>query len=296
MMWLTWRQHRMQLLITVGFLLVLGGVLLVHGLQIADDAAGLSGTDLDNAVGDKFQSAYQLLSWLPVLPGVIGLFWGAPIVAREFERGTHKLVWTQSVTRRRWLVAKLAGLGAVAGLSGLVLGAIINAWLSTFEGSQYADIIGDDALFGSSGVAAGAWWIFAFALGAASGSVIRKLLPALAVTAALYFVVMFLFFGFRRDYAEPVRVVDPQTMPAGMVTGGPWIAPDGTEVAQVPICESEPGDTYLSCVRDFGYKSVLYVQPESRYWQFQWTEAGILFGAALLLGAVVVHRVARRPL
>lgn len=296
MIWLTWRQHRMQLLITTGLLLAIGGVLLVHGLRTVHVGAGLSGPDLDNAVRDQFQSAYRLLSWLPVLPGVVGLFWGAPVVSREFERGTHKLVWTQSVTRRHWLVAKLAGLGLVAGLSGLALGAIISAWLSTFEGSQFTDIIGDDALFGSSGVAAGAWWVFAFALGAAAGAVSRKLLPALAVTAALYLVVMFLFFGFRRDYAEPVQVVDPQSMPAGLITGGDFIAPDGTKVAHVPTCESEPGDTYLSCVENSGYKSIFYLQPETRYWQFQWTEAGILLAASVLLGGVVVYRVARRPL
>jgi hypothetical protein len=32
------------------------------------------------------------------LPALIGLFWGAPLVARELEAGTHRLVWTQSVT------------------------------------------------------------------------------------------------------------------------------------------------------------------------------------------------------
>lgn len=296
MIWLTLRQHRAQLLITSTLLLVLGGVLLVHGLRTAHVGAGLAGSDLDNAVRDQFQSAYQLLGWLPVVPGMVGLFWGAPIVAREFERGTHKLVWTQSVTRRRWLVAKLAGLGAVAGLSGLALGAIINGWLSAFEGSQFADVLGDAALFGSSGVAAGAWWFFAFSLGAASGAVFRKLLPALAVTAALYFVVMFLFFSFRRDYAEPERVADPRDLPAGLVVNTAYLAPDGTEMADVPPCANEGRDTYLPCIADSGYKSVFYVQPETRYWQFQWTEAGILLAASMVLGAVVVHRVARRPL
>ena len=34
---------------------------------------------------------------------MIGAFWGAPMVARELETGTHRLVWNQSVTRTRWL-------------------------------------------------------------------------------------------------------------------------------------------------------------------------------------------------
>ena len=40
-------------------------------------------------------------------PAVIGAFWGAPLVARELEAGTHRLVWNQSVTRTRWLATKL---------------------------------------------------------------------------------------------------------------------------------------------------------------------------------------------
>jgi len=53
--------------------------------------------------------------WLGVLvlvtPALIGMFWGAPLVAREFEEGTYRLAWTQSVTRTRWLVVKLAVVG-----------------------------------------------------------------------------------------------------------------------------------------------------------------------------------------
>ena len=55
---------------------------------------------------------------------VVGVFWGAPMIARELEAGTSRLVWTQSVTRTRWLATKLgvAGVGAaVVGLVGLVL-------------------------------------------------------------------------------------------------------------------------------------------------------------------------------
>ena len=41
-------------------------------------------------------------------PLVLGLFWGAPLIAREIETGTHTLVWTQGVSRRRWLAGKLS--------------------------------------------------------------------------------------------------------------------------------------------------------------------------------------------
>jgi ABC-type transport system involved in multi-copper enzyme maturation permease subunit len=41
-------------------------------------------------------------------PAVIGLFWGAPLIARELETGTAALAWNQSVTRTRWLALALA--------------------------------------------------------------------------------------------------------------------------------------------------------------------------------------------
>ena len=46
-------------------------------------------------------------------PAVLGIFWGAPLVARELETGTYRLVWNQSVTRGHWLATKL-GLSVVA--------------------------------------------------------------------------------------------------------------------------------------------------------------------------------------
>ena len=48
------------------------------------------------------------------LPALIGLFWGAPLIARELEAGTHRLVWNQSVTRGRWLAVKLGLIGLAA--------------------------------------------------------------------------------------------------------------------------------------------------------------------------------------
>ena len=56
-------------------------------------------------------------------PAVIGLFWGAPLIARELETGTADLAWNQSVTRTRWLAVKLAigGLTAMAVTEALCL-------------------------------------------------------------------------------------------------------------------------------------------------------------------------------
>ena len=48
------------------------------------------------------------------LPAIVGVFWGAPLVARELEAGTHRLAWTQSISRTRWLATKVGLVGLAA--------------------------------------------------------------------------------------------------------------------------------------------------------------------------------------
>ena len=74
-----------------------------------DRAAGAR-RRLQRRAEPTFSNQYN--SWLSlgilflILPVLVGLFWGAPLVAREVEHGTHRLVWTQGVSRRRWALVK----------------------------------------------------------------------------------------------------------------------------------------------------------------------------------------------
>ncbi|MEU4324856.1 hypothetical protein [Nonomuraea dietziae] len=105
------------------------------------------------AVGD-------LVGWLPLLaPAMIGAFWGAPLLAREFEHGTDQLTWTQSVTRRRWLIAKVGGLGAAVTLGGLALGGIVYAWLAVFDSSAFPVNFFNTNWFRLVGIGPAAWWL-----------------------------------------------------------------------------------------------------------------------------------------
>lgn len=117
-----------------------------------------------------------------VMPAVIGLFWGAPLVAGELEAGTFRLAWTQSVTRTRWLAVKLGVVGLISmGVTGL-LSLMVTWWsspadqasLNQFASFDYHDIV-------PVGYAA-----FAFALGVTAGVLIRWTLPAMAVALAAF--------------------------------------------------------------------------------------------------------------
>ncbi|MHA6761945.1 zinc-binding dehydrogenase [Streptacidiphilus sp. PAMC 29251] len=123
MIWMTWRQFRLQAIVGYAVLLLIAVYLVFLGLQIHgsyhDSLAHCAGHDtcaaLLGSFADQYGSQVDLLGYLLLaVPGAIGVFWGAPLITREWEAGTHRLVWNQSVTRRQWLAAKLGVVGLLS--------------------------------------------------------------------------------------------------------------------------------------------------------------------------------------
>jgi hypothetical protein len=108
------------------------------------------------------------------------MFWGAPLIAREFETGTLRLAWTQSVTRRRWLAVKLGVVAAASAVAVGLLSLMASWWFSPID-SVTRNRFGL-APFGLRGVVPAGYALFAFALGATVGLLIRRTVPAMAVT------------------------------------------------------------------------------------------------------------------
>ena len=101
MIWLTWRQLRVQAAAVVVGVTAMAVVLAITGPRLAE----LAKAGVDD-VFDKLTSTDVTLFWaglivVAAVPALVGAFWGAPMVARELEAGTHRLAWTQSVTRTR---------------------------------------------------------------------------------------------------------------------------------------------------------------------------------------------------
>ena len=115
MIWLAWRQLRLQAAVVAGALVVVV-VLLVASRAHVVEVYGPSG---DGTLTGIYVWLRLLGTLLIGIPAGFGAFWGAPLVAGELEAGTHRFVWTQSLTRGRWLAAKL--LVAVLGASAVVV-------------------------------------------------------------------------------------------------------------------------------------------------------------------------------
>lgn len=311
MLWLVWRQHRTQMLVISVLLVAFGVVLLVHGLRTADLTSGLApgSVELEKVLSDRFDGLNQFLTWLPLVPALIGLFLGAPLLTREVEAGTAKLAWTQSVSPRRWMTTKLAALGLVVTLFGFGFGFMINIWLTTFGDAGYRDRF-SLLYFGGTGVASAAWWLFSFMLGVTAGTVWRRTVPAMALGFAGY-VVAFLVVAsplvdFRDLYAEPMRAVQTrqfENLPEGswkldsrwLDAEGRTVSADSYLLATSAGCEDKgPRIDYSPCLFDNGYRQAIEYFPPSMYWRFQWTEAAILVAATLAIGGGVIWSVRRR--
>ncbi len=186
----SWRQFRPQALVGAAGLIVVAVVLAVTGPHLvhvydtelaACRAAGGQGPSCNYGVTGVFAGLQIALNAVVLLvPALLGMFWGAPLIARELETGTFRLAWTQSVTRLRWLLVKmgLVGLAAMVVAGGLSL--MSTWWFSPLDKVNQNRF--SPASFGLHGFVPAGYALFAFALGAAAGLVVRRTLPAMAVT------------------------------------------------------------------------------------------------------------------
>src|SRR5438046_3122115 len=136
MTWTTFRQFRTQATIGVIALAAAAIYLTVLGLSIRSSfdgtLAGCMANGCTPAAIEDFTGKYDMIVsitdiLLMAVPGVLGVFWGAPLISGELAAGTQRLAWTQSVTRRRWLTTKLLVVGlASTALTGLL--ALLLSW------------------------------------------------------------------------------------------------------------------------------------------------------------------------
>ncbi len=203
MIWLVWRQFRTQAFVVAGLLVVLAIALAISGihlLHLYDTTVAncarhndcVSARALFQAQA-KWHAALNLL--VLAVPALLGAFWGAPLVARELETRTNLLAWTQSVTRSRWFLVKVAVTGAASVITAGLLSLMVTWWASPHDrlvDSPYS-------LFDQRDIVPIAYALFAFALGVALGAIIRRTLPAMAATIAGYAVVRYLV----TEYVRP---------------------------------------------------------------------------------------------
>jgi hypothetical protein len=320
--WLSWRQHRGQILVLAVGLLVLGALLLLTGRPMRDAFAdtgldrclrtqgdpafvpvtGEGGcVELAEAFASRFfnERLLALVAFI-LLPVMAGMFLGAPVVARELEQGTHQFVWTQGVSRTRWAVTKLVMLSlillAVAGLFALM----VEWWfepLNRATGDRFTWLI-----FDQQGSVPAGYALFAFALGVLAGAITRRTVRAMGITLASFFVVRFAVAVWIRPHylgtLERTYPLSANRMPnpfrSDFVIGGGGPGIGGIYDAAGRFIKG--GQTFClppmpaECVFEYGRGAynLEILQPASRYWLFQGIETLLFAGVAvvLLIGAI----------
>jgi hypothetical protein len=211
-----WRQFRSQAMVGVAALLVVGVVLAVTGPHLVSvydgavaackESGGQGAACTTNPVTITYRGLqYGVLALVLVVPALIGMFWGSPLVAHELETGTFRLAWTQSVSRTRWLLVKLGLVGLASFLAAGLLSLMANWWYSPLDKAS-PDRFGAGN-FAVHGFVPGGYALFAFTLGVTAGLILRRTLPAMAVTLAGFIAARFVVTEWvRAHYMSPVTL------------------------------------------------------------------------------------------
>lgn len=312
---LVWRLHRNQAYVAGGALMALTVALLVTGIFMSGDYHNfLSSCSSTHSCGDTSQlfSSYSLAQLLVfftmAVPLLFGLFWGAPLLAKEFEDGTHSLAWTQGVTRRRWLTTGVLWAVLAAALWGGATAALVSWWRVPLNALGIPGYRLSPFVFDVQGIVPVAYSVFAVAVGLAAGAIWRRVLPAMATTVAVFVPVRIIVNEYLRPhYLSPVT----KTLSASAANAANGGAPPGAWLLSSKLVGPN-GHTYghaigprglptacqhmvsPSCLASHGYHWLITYQPGSRFWAFQGIETAIFLAVAALLVAVTYRLVLRR--
>jgi hypothetical protein len=330
MTWLTWRQIRGSAVATYSVLLLIAVFLAVTGPQLAHLSVTAGSDFLSRVQADRTDTTLYITGLVAVLatPPLIGAFWGAPLIARELDDGTHRLVWNQTISRTRWLAAKLIVCGALAMAATGLLSLAVTWWSGPIDtatdaatstttpiGLYYPRLAVE--VFPARGLVPVGYAAFAFMLGVTLGLLLRRLLPAMALTVAGYIAAQVVTaLWIRRAVLAPahltMRITGTDLMnfnggitldvprPGAWVTGQ-QLADNAGHPAVLPSWAttcfgSAPGQENAACFAKLHslYQVVVSYQPAGRFWALQYWELGGYLVLALALAAACTYWIRKR--
>ena len=324
MIWLSWRLHRAAVFAFIAVIVGLAALYLVDSFRLRDvyAASGLEQcigvlNDPSCANRRQFFLVYDV-GWLQytsyvlvVVTGALGAFLGAPMVSTEFERGTWQWVWTQRISRTRWLAVNVAVVAVIVAILGAALGAAYTWW-----NRPLAAQIGPLAyvsIFDSTPLLCAVYSLFAFAVGVAASAFLRRTLAAMGVTMAVFLAVRFAVVQWLRPHYMTPIVVESPANEAGRPLAfdirdwdfyGAWVDSSGHKISSADVSRltssdinpAAAGHPWYEVLQQRGIHYYDMVQPYQRAGAFQLIEAGIFLGLAIVCGALAFWRTRRRTI
>jgi hypothetical protein len=328
MLWLTWRQHRAEL---IGVLATAVALAIVTAFSAAFAQRTRLELGVDTCVplpsgnancvnlSQEWRNRVGLLLYLfqgfYLVPALVASYIGGPLFARELEGGTHRLAWTQGISRLRW-AATLIGVMLAFALAGAVALAVV--------GGQTRSLLGNTAYrpwdtFDVEGPAFVSFVLFGLAAGAFVGAWRRRILFGMFYGLLLFGLVRIGVWAELRPFYEPPIAVAQTPFVFTGTFPSPFASPVPTDAWQVGYDAVDAQGHFVSQARvtalneEFQrvgcraagyncdniaylnqhdvYPRLLY-QPAERYWRFQLYEAGLYLAltAALVAGTLVMLR------
>jgi hypothetical protein len=295
---LVFRMHQFEI-VAVGLIVT---ALVAAALYVANElnAVGyascyLSATPAPSceALGRRFfdlQTAHAspVFAFMNLLPYAVGLFLGAPLIARELERGTARLAWSITPSRLRWYAWRALPVVVFAVVVTFVAGFAVDRLVAAR--TPGIDLENSFDTFGQRGalVAVTTFVMVAGAIGL--GTVVGRVLPTLIAALILgYFGIL----GVQHLHAdftarEAVIVSEAELQPGDRFLDQFFKLPDGRVVGYEELAQIDPA----SVASETGptYPIVYQVIPAERYREVEAREALILgsIGVAMLVGAGVI--------
>ncbi|MFD7663038.1 ABC transporter permease [Streptomyces sp. NPDC059788] len=316
--WLVWRQHRWaaRVLAVLVIVFAAGAVLLRARMAGYIDSHHIAGcpeiSRLPACAGTQdaviaFRAGYgQVIDLITtvmlLLPAATGMFLGAPLLARELENGTDRLAWTQSVSPLRWFAAKCAVPLALVLTTAPVLSALVTWCLRPAADEVSGAYWYQYGTFAALGPVPVAYCLLALVTGVLAGLVLRRTVPAVAVTAVLTGLWSYVFAAVRPRLLDTVTTrtasggTDASDLPDdSWYRGGGLLTASGERLPE----ESCPaGRGYAACLREHRVTGAyLDSHPVAHHWPLAWAESALVAGAAVVLALMlllVASRVLRR--
>ncbi len=349
MNWFTWEQYKKQFLM-LGIALALYAALAIplglyfwHTYQQALITCKQTNT-CGRLTQDLFQSGWSRVLnpnataggltlfnvAILAMPFLLGMFVGAPLIAREYADGTNKLIWTRSVSRHKWLTIKLLWiLVATAIFAGIF--AALTTWWSRAGNVLFSDHFSATE-FAMQGIVPVGYAVLAVSLGVMFGALFKRTLLALAVTLGVLLAVQIAIPNWVRPHLQVPHHTTLSlyqrnigtsvgaktfalTVPAIPSQPGAWVLSShavnasGQPVTAVPpACQGAFGISQgsggasdnaqsqdpLACLAGQGLHIAATYQPAYRYWDFQRIEAGVYLALSLIPIGVTYWLVLKR--
>jgi ABC-type transport system involved in multi-copper enzyme maturation permease subunit len=304
--WLVWRQHR-----AAYWTLLIGGVIATTAFvyQRQELLTYLEGYGYPGNLKEGWEYQAPTMGLLRtasvplnLLPVLIGVFIGAPLLAADLENGTAKLVSTQSASRVRWLTTKLGVTALVVGASTAAVAAAFTWWWSPAKSSSFFLHWADKEIFDNSGPMLTALSLFNLFGGVAIGMLLRRMLLSMVVTMGFAVVVQVVWAYFRMSLGNVVTITTHDgingprpSMPDGAYDVDTSYLTSAGDLLGQNTCRSMSEKAAEACAaeKDIVGWSVEYI-PVSQMSSMQWLGASILLALTAAVAAFIVLRGRKR--